>query len=222
MLIADDDATVRESLRRAFEEERIVVDIATDGERASYLGRINEYDIAIIDLIMPNKDGCTVCSDLRHRGRTFPILVLSVNATTEQKVRLLNVGADDYMTKPFSFREISARVKALTRRPQPIEPDVLEVGDLRVDTAQQKVTRGKRDIYLTRKEFSLLEFLMRRHGQVISRGSIMEHIWNADADPFSNTIEAHILNIRKKISDTKRNRLVHTVPGRGYKVDCTS
>lgn len=222
MLIADDDATIRESLRRAFEEELIVVDTATDGERASYLGRTNDYDIAIVDLIMPHKDGCVVCSELRQHGRTFPVLVLSVNATVEQKVRLLHAGADDYVAKPFSFREIAARVRALTRRPRPIEPEIVEIGDLCLDTTEQKVVRGKRTIYLTRKEFSLLEFLMRRRGQVVSRGAIMEHVWNAELNPFSNTIEAHILNIRKKIADTKRNRLIHTIPGRGYKMDSIS
>ena len=222
MLIADDDVAIRESLQRIFEEERIVVDTANDGDEASYLGRVNDYDIAILDLIMPKKDGCAVCSDLRQQGRCFPILMLSVNATVEEKVRLLNIGADDYIAKPFSFREIAARVRALTRRPQKIEPDILEIGDLRLDTIQQKVSRGSREIYLTRKEFSLLEFLMRHRGQVVSRGLIMEHVWNAEVDPFSNTIEAHILNLRKKIRDTKRNRLIHTIAGRGYKVDYLS
>ncbi len=221
MLIADDDTTIRESLKRGFEAERIVVDTATDGDYASYLGRTNEYDIILLDLIMPQKDGCVVCTDLRQHGRTCPILILSVNATVEQKVRLLDVGADDYIAKPFSFRELTARVRALTRRPPTIETDILKMADLCLDVPRQKVTRGKQEIYLTRKEFSLLEFLMRRRGHVISRGVIMEHVWNADADPFSNTIEAHVLNIRRKIGDTKRNRLIRTVPGRGYKIDVT-
>jgi DNA-binding response OmpR family regulator len=219
MLIVDDDVELQEALQRSFHNEGMVVDTAENGERGSFLGRTTEYDIIVLDLILPDKDGCLVCTEIRRHGRTCPILMLSVNSTVEQKVRLLNAGADDYIAKPFSFRELAARVRALIRRPRPLESDALEIGDLRIDASQQRVTRGKKEIYLTRKEFLLLEFMMRRRGQVISRSIIMEHVWNADADPFSNTIEAHILNIRRKIADGRRNRLIHTVPGRGYKID---
>jgi DNA-binding response OmpR family regulator len=148
-----------------------------------------------------------------------PIILLSVTASTEEKINLLNCGADDYLTKPFSFKELLARIRALLRRPRSIESDILEIGDLRIDVARQKVTRGGKEIYLTRKEFSLMEYLMRHRSMVVSRGMIMEHVWNADSDPFSNTIEAHILNLRKKIDQGFGGKLIHTVPGRGYKID---
>jgi len=219
MLIVDDDTDLLDSLHRGFSSEGIIVDTATDGDHGAFLGKTNDYDFIILDLMLPGKDGCAVCADVRRYGRTCPILMLSVNASVEQKVRLLQAGTDDYVTKPFSFRELMARVRALMRRPRTLESDTLEIGDLRLNIQEQRVWRGEHEVYLTRKEFSLLEFMLRHRGQVVSRALIMEHVWNAETDPFSNTIEAHILNIRRKIGDNKRNRLLQTVPGRGYRID---
>jgi two-component system OmpR family response regulator len=219
LLLIEDDKNIREMLVQNLKSESYTVDIATDGESGSYLGRTNDYDAIIMDLILPKKDGNEVCKEIRESGKTCPILMLSVNNTVNQKVNVLNAGADDYITKPFSFKELKARLRALMRRPRIIEPDILQVDDLSLDIPQQKVIRGGKEIYLTRKEFALLEYLLRNKGNVVSRGMIMEHVWNADSDPFSNTIEAHILNIRKKIDKPKRPSLIQTVPGRGYKID---
>jgi DNA-binding response OmpR family regulator len=220
ILIIEDDEELRQSLARGFESERFLVDSAADGEYGSYLGRTNEYDVIVLDLILPKKDGHVVCRDIRQSGKTCPILILSVNGGVEQKVAMLGSGVDDYVTKPFSFREVMARIRALSRRPRAIQTEILEAGEIRLDTTRQKVTRAGKEVYLTRKEFSLLELLLRHCGSVISRGMIMEHVWNAEGDPFSNTIEAHMLNLRKKIGDNQPGqKLIQTVPGRGYKID---
>jgi DNA-binding response OmpR family regulator len=218
ILIIEDDKEVRNFLKVSLEAESFIVDEATDGDMGSYNARTNDYDMIILDLMLPKKDGCEVCREIRMTGNTVPILMLSATSGPEYKVDLLNCGADDYVTKPFSFQELRARIRALLRRPHLIEPAVLEIDDLKVDTSKQRVVRGNKKIYLTRKEFCLLEYLMKHKGAVVSRGMIMEHVWNADTDPFSNTIEAHILNVRRKIDITKR-KLIHTVPGRGYKID---
>lgn len=219
ILIIEDDPDIRPSLRAGLEAEGFTVDDASDGEQGSYLARTNEYDLIVLDNALPKKDGCTVCTDIRTVGKNTPIIMLSVMADPQEKIRLLNAGADDYMAKPFSFRELLARIRALLRRPRALEPDVLRIDDLVVDIRKQKVMRGNAEVYLTRKEFSLLEYLMRQKGVVVSRGQIMEHVWNAESDPFSNTIEAHILNIRKKVDTSKKHKLIHTVPGRGYMID---
>lgn len=219
ILVVEDDPEIRDSLKTSLEAESFAVDTASDGEAGSYLARTNDYDVIVLDLGLPKKDGTTVCTDIRSVGKTTPILMLSVQADTQQKIKLLNAGADDYMAKPFSFKELIARIRALLRRPSQLQSDILEVDDLIVDIARQKVSRSNKEIYLTRKEFSLLEYLMRFKGMVISRGMLMEHVWNAESDPFSNTIEAHILNLRKKIDTFKKRKLILTIPGRGYKID---
>jgi DNA-binding response OmpR family regulator len=222
ILVADDNKLIRDQLKTSLEAESFAVDTAADGEEASYIGRVNEYDAIILDLIMPKKDGRDVCREIRAAGKKAPILALSVNGTIEEKVSMLNCGADDYVTKPFSFKEPHARLHALRRRPQALESNIYEADDLTLDTRTQKVCRGQREIYLTRKEFSLLEFLLKNKGAVVTRGMIMEHVWNAESDPFSNTIEAHILNIRRKIQAPKCPALIQTVPGRGYKIEAGS
>jgi DNA-binding response OmpR family regulator len=219
ILIIEDDKDIRDFLRMSLESESFAVDEASDGERGSYTARTNDYDAIILDLVLPKKDGNLVCKEIRAAGKQAPIIMLSVNSDFETKVNLLNYGADDYLTKPFSFLELRARIRALLRRPLNIEPALLEIDDLKVDTLRQRVERANRKVYLTRKEFALLEYLMKHKGTVVSRGMIMEHVWNADSDPFSNTIEAHILNVRKKVDNPSKNKLIHTIPGRGYKVD---
>jgi two-component system copper resistance phosphate regulon response regulator CusR len=219
ILIVEDDEHIREMLKLGFEEESFAVDLAENGEKGSYIARTNEYDIIILDLLLPIKSGLDICRDIRTNSITTPIIMLSATFEIQEKIRLLNSGADDYVTKPFSFHELLARVRALLRRPKPIAPDTIRVDDLSLDSIRQKVSRGSKSIYLTRKEFSLLEYLMRHEGVVVSRGMIMEHVWNRDSDPFSNTIEAHILNVRKKVDMAKHRKLIHTIPGRGYKIE---
>ncbi|MBA3788805.1 response regulator transcription factor [Patescibacteria group bacterium] len=217
-LVIDDEEGVRNILCQHLRSECFAVDAAENGTKGSYLARTNDYDIIILDNMMPEKSGVQVCEEIRRTGRTMPILVLSVLGETRQKVELINAGADDYMIKPFSFDELMARVRALMRRPPNLEGDLLSIDDLTLDTKQQKVQRGEKGIYLTRKEFMLLEYLMRNEGAVLSRGMIMEHVWDMSSDPFSNTIESHILSLRKKIGDVAGSRLIKTVPGRGYTI----
>ena len=219
VLIIEDDKSIREFLVSNLEREGFTVDSTENGAKGSFLARTNPYDIIILDNVLPEKDGYEICRDVRERNNPVPILMLSIQSEVFDKVDLLNCGADDYMTKPFSFQELVARMNALMRRPREIEKEILTVDDLTLNVPAQKVKRGSSEIYLTRKEFNLLQFLAKNKGNVLSRNMIMEHVWNEDCDPFSNTIEAHILNLRKKIDVRKKRKLIYTVPGRGYKID---
>jgi two-component system copper resistance phosphate regulon response regulator CusR len=219
ILIVEDDSEMREFLRDGFEAEGSSVDTADDGTKGSYLARTNEYDVVILDHSLPKKNGSIVCEEIRATGKNTPIIFLSVMGGLHHKVDSLEKGADDYITKPFSFEELRARVRAVMRRPHKIEPMTIQVADLVLNGERQTVLRGQTGIYLTRKEFNLLQYLMKNRGLVLSRGVIMEHVWNADSDPFSNTIESHILNLRKKINIGRKKDLIRNVPGRGYTID---
>ncbi|HTR18897.1 MAG TPA: response regulator transcription factor [Candidatus Paceibacterota bacterium] len=219
VLIVEDEKRIADFLKESLEAEYFAVDVVDDGDKGAYYAQINDYDLIILDIMLPKKDGFEVLHELRSVGITIPILVLSVKSETVKKVDFLNAGADDYLTKPFVLSELLARIRALLRRPQKTEAEVFAVGDLTLNVKAGKVTRGKRDIYLTRKEFMLLRYLMQNEGSIISRGMILEHVWDMSADIFSNTIESHILSLRKKLGDTGKTRLIQTVPGRGYKIE---
>lgn len=222
VLIIEDDEAIRRQLVDQLRALSFAADTAADGSEGSYLARTNDYDLIILDNMLPEKQGPLVCQEIRRVGKTVPILILSVLSDTWRKVQLLDYGADDYLIKPFSAEELAARVRALLRRPAAIQSDVLTVEDLTLDTRQQRVARAGKGIYLTRKEFTLLEYLMRNQGTVLSRGMIIEHVWDMTSDPFSNTIESHIMSLRKKIEGPDRLKLIHTVPGRGYKIDTSA
>jgi len=217
-LLVEDDSSIRNVLRMSLESENFIVDEAEDGEQGSYIGRVNEYDIIILDNMLPKKRGKQVCQEIREAGKHTPIIILSARNEVLEKVDLLQSGADDYITKPFSFEEFMARIATVTRRPKQIASTIYKVGDLFLNSDTHEVTRRDSKIYLTRKEFALLEYLMKQEGKVVSRGTLMEHVWDMNVDPFSNTLEAHIMNLRKKIGSNKRNKLIHTIPGRGYKI----
>lgn len=219
ILIIEDDDSIARFLTISLEAECFVVDRASDGEAGSFLGRTNEYDLIILDNMMPKKSGKQVCDDIRAQGKTMPILMLSAVSETETKTDLLNAGADDYLTKPFSLNELLARVRALLRRPKELLGDVLRLDNVLMDMSKHIVTRAGKEIRLTRKEFILLEYLMRNQGVVLSRASIMDHVWDMHADPFSNTIESHILSVRKKIDVPGERKLIRTISGRGYVMD---
>ncbi len=220
ILVVEDEKELRKLLRATLEAERFVVDTAADGEEGVYLAQTNEYDLIIMDKVMPEKDGLQACREIRDDGIKTPILFLSVKTETMTKVTALDAGADDYLTKPFSVDELLARVRALLRRPHDMTGDILTADNLTLDTRKHRVSRGERDdIRLTRKEFMLLEYLLRNRGAVMSRAQIMEHVWDINADPFSNTIEAHILSLRKKIDFPGEKKLIITVPGCGYKIE---
>lgn len=217
ILVVDDDTDIASFLKKSFEAEAFAVDVAHDGEKGLFAARTNTYDLIVLDNILPKKTGLEVCAELRREGQKIPIIMLSVKSEIPEKVDLLNAGVDDYVTKPYSFEEVLARVRALLRRHSSFDNAVIEADDLLIDTVSHEVKRGNKDVYLTRKEFALLELLVRNKGKVVSRGMIMEHVWDMEGDPFSRTIEVHILNIRKKI-ETGSRKLIHNIPGRGYKI----
>lgn len=219
LLLVEDDKTVVDSLTPSFKERGFVVDVAFDGETGLQKAIRNDYDIIILDKGLPNKDGLEVCSSIRAAGKHTPILILSVKSEIGTKTDLLNAGADDYVTKPFSFTELIARVNALLRRPKKLEHTKLQFGDLIVDIEGRKVMRGSKEIDMTTKEFSLLEYLLRNHGRAIPRQEILEHVWDLNADPFTNTVETHILTLRRKIEGKRGHKIIQTVPNVGYKID---
>jgi two-component system copper resistance phosphate regulon response regulator CusR len=218
LLVIEDELKISSFLKKSLEAEYFAVDVAEDGERGSHLAQINEYDLIILDNVLPKKEGPEVLREIRASGSTTPVLILSVKSETVKKIDLLNAGADDYLTKPFMLAELLARVRALLRRPARTEEEVVQVGDVILDVKSSKVVRGKKEIFLTRKEFMLLQYLMQNEGTVLSRGMILEHVWDMSVDIFSNTIESHMVSLRKKIELPKHPKLIHTVAGRGYKI----
>ena len=219
ILVIDDDTDIRQFLKERLEADCFVVDTAGDGADGSYMARIHDYDAVILDYVLPRKNGVEVLKDIRADKKTMPVLMLSVQSEIDDKTNLLDLGADDYMTKPFSYRELVSRIRALVRRQPTLITSILKAGDFVLDTVNQRASRGLREIYLTRKEFTLAEYLMRNGGFVVSRGTLMEHVWQSDTDPSSNTIEVHMRNLRRKVDDGSEKKLIRTIPGRGYKID---
>lgn len=179
---------------------------------------INEYSMIILDNILPKRGGLEVCQEIRKRNKVVPIIMLSVKSEISAKVDLLNAGADDYMTKPFSFEELLARIKAILRRPAQIQGEILKVGDLTLDAQRHEVFKSGKKVNLTRKEFAMLAYLMKNQGMAVSMGKILDNIWDMNINPFSNTVEMHILNLRRKIETSKNKRIIYTVSGVGYKL----
>jgi two-component system OmpR family response regulator len=218
ILLIEDDEHIRDGLSYALKQENHTVDTSPDGADGSFMARSFAYDAIILDYSLPKKDGLAVCHDIRSAGKKTPILFLSVISDADTKLAAFNAGADDYITKPFSFQELHARLRAVFRRPAITSGSVVSVDDLTLDADQYLVMRSNTPISLTRKEFGLLEFLMHHKGTVVSRALLMEHVWTADSDPFSNTVETHMRNLRKKIDIGNKKKLIVTVPGRGYMI----
>lgn len=225
ILIIEDDVDTLDYIQERLEEKCIAVDTATNGEDGLRLATRNDYDLILLDYGLPLMNGLDVCIAIRSQPsetrRHVPIVIISVTDETTCKVKTLTAGADDYVIKPFFFDELYSRIQAIMRRPLLKENMRFELDDLVLDIDTQKVTRGSMSIYLTKKEFALLEYLMRNKGSVMSRGSITEHVWDMNIDTLSNTIEMHILNLRKKLENSERTKLIHSIPGRGYKIDIT-
>ncbi len=219
ILIVEDEKEIRNFLKKNLEAECFAVDTAPDGEDGLYQAKINQYDLFIFDNCMPKMNGLELCREIRKNNITEPILFLSVKSETDIKVSALNAGADDYLIKPFSLAELNARVRALLRRKPHMNGEVISAHDLVLDTTKHTVHKDDVEILLTRKEFMLLQYLMENRGFVLSRGMILEHVWDMNADPFSNTIESHILSLRKKIGVDKKSSLIKTISGRGYRFD---
>lgn len=218
VLVIEDDIKLQSFIKETLTAELYAVDAFSQGQDGLYAARTNDYDLVILDLMLPDTDGATICTEIRGAGKNMPILVLSAQSETESKIALLNGGADDYLTKPFSVSELTARIKALLRRPQQIQEEIITISDVTLDNTRNIVTRDGKEIKLSRKEFMLLRYLMQNEGTVLTRSMMLEHVWDMSVDIFSNTIEAHILSLRKKLGDAgKKNKLIQTVPGRGYK-----
>jgi DNA-binding response OmpR family regulator len=216
VLVVDDEGNLARILAKGFRDQAYAVDTAGDGEEASRLVLANEYDVVVLDVMLPKKDGLTVCRELRGAGSAVPILMLTARDAVENRVEGLDCGADDYLVKPFDFRELLARVRALLRRVPVMQREVINVADLSVDIRKRSVSRAGAPIVLTAKEFMLVEYLARHAGEVITRRDIAEHVWDQNFDLFSNVIEVYIRRLRRKIDDTHREKLLHTRRGIGY------
>jgi DNA-binding response OmpR family regulator len=218
ILVIEDDREIADLLKRGLAEQHYSVDVAFDGEEGEYLGLTNDYDLVILDLMLPKKDGRRVCNDLRQQGNQTPILMLTARDTIDDKIQGLDVGADDYMTKPFHFGELLARVRALIRRQSDQKATELRVGDLVLDTARRSVSRGGVPIKLTAKEFALLEYFVMNRDRVLTREMISEHVWDMNFDPQSNVIDSFVRFLRQKVDKGFDRQLIQTVRGVGYKL----
>ncbi len=216
ILVIEDEKKVAGFIRKGLVEHSYAVDVAHDGAAGESLATKNEYDLIVLDVLLPRQDGWETCRKIRERGIQAPILMLTSLRGTEEKVRGLDSGADDYLTKPFALSELLARVRALLRRQQMKKDPVLSVGGLRLDPATYSVTRDSRPIRLTAKEFALLEFLLRNHGRVLTRAQISEHVWEVDFGRESNIIDVYIRLLRRKVDRGFSRALIHTVVGVGY------
>lgn len=217
ILIVEDDQDLAQALKESLIAEHYAVDLASDGGDGSFLGKSYEYDTILLDYSLPKKDGLRVCKEIRSAGKSTPIIFLTVIDDLETKIAALNSGADDYMVKPFAFEELHARLKAISRRPaMRTQKGTLTAGDISLDLDTHTVTRAGVEIHLTKKEFGVLEYLLRHKGAVVSRILILEHVWTADSDILSNTIETHIRNIRKKLNLPGKPDLIRNIAGRGY------
>ena len=216
ILVVEDEKKVASFIKRGLEEEGYAVDVAADGEEGLTLALTRVHDLIILDIRLPKMDGLRVLQALRQDGVTAPVLLLTVRATIEDKVLGLDAGADDYLTKPFAFQELVARVRALLRRRMEGEPTVLRSGDLRLDPARRSVTRGDEKIDLTPREFALLDYFMRNPGRVLTRTMIAEHVWDYSFDTSTNVIDVYVNYLRKKVDAGREPKLLHTIRGVGY------
>lgn len=216
VLLVEDESKLAHVIEKGLEEESFAVETVRDGEQALKRARQTAYDLIILDVMLPGIDGLAVCRELRAGGNLTPILILSARGLVEDRVRGLEVGADDYLTKPFAFMELSARIRAILRRRQPADLLLLRVGDLTLDPISRVVKRGHRRVDLSQKEYALLEYLMRHAGQVVTRAMIAERVWDFDFDRLTNVIDVYVNHLRNKIENGPEPRLIHAVRGSGY------
>ncbi len=218
LLVVEDEKRIADFLARGLESAGYAVDVAADGGSGLDLIHQSDYDLVILDMMLPDMDGLTVLEKIRNRKTSPPVLILSARGGVDDRVKGLELGADDYLTKPFAFVELLARVRVLLRRGQPM-PERLQVGDLVLDCIRRKVHRGSDQIDLAPKEFSILEYLMRSKGRPVSRTMIVEHVWDMDYDGLTNIVDVYIRHLRAKVDDRYTDKLIHTVRGVGYLVD---
>lgn len=216
ILLVEDEPNAASMLAKGLREKAYAVDIAADGETAVYQASINDYDLIILDVMLPRKDGMEVCREVRAAGSGVPVIMLTALDDVESRVNGLDTGADDYLVKPFDFRELLARLRALLRRGENLSAETLKVADLEIDTRAQRVKRAGRVIQLTAKEYALLEYFVRHADRVIKRADIAEHVWDESFDIFSNLIEVYVQRLRRKIDDGFALKLLRTRRGEGY------
>ena len=221
ILIVEDERKMASFLERGLKEEHYAVDIAYDGEKGWKYAMANDYDVLILDWMLPKMSGVELCHKFRKEGKITPVLMLTAKDSVEDKIKGLDQGADDYLTKPFSFEELLARIRALLRRPPHVtNKTVLQCANLKLDLIKRQSWAGEQEILLSQKEFALLEFLMRHAGEVVSRTAIAEHVWDLHFDPMSNTIDVYINFLRKKIVETPSQSKIETIRGTGYRLTC--
>ena len=219
ILLVEDDNSIAEAVKEGLEDESYAVDVATDGDEGYRKASAEEYDAIILDVMLPEMTGFEVCQKLRSEGNATPILMLTARDAQQDIVQGLDIGADDYLPKPFHFAVLLARIRALLRRPAVKMEEVLRVGDLTLDPATKKVTREGQIIKLTAKEYAVLEYLMRHKGVVRSKEMIIQHVWDFDADVLPNNVELFVMFLRRKIDKPFEKKLLHTVPGFGYVIE---
>jgi len=218
VLLVEDDRKAARLLSRGLQEEGFVVDVAATGEEGEERAVVNEYDVIVLDWLLPGKDGLAVCQTLRAAGNSVPILMLTARDSVADRVSGLQTGADDYLTKPFAFDELLARVRALLRRSRVAQPSVLRVADLTVNPVTRRVVRAGVPVTLTPREYAILEVLLHAGGEVVSRTRIAERVWNEASDVLDNLVDAHVSHLRKKIDRGMTVTLIHTVRGFGYRL----
>ncbi len=221
ILIIDDDQNIVQFLKNGLESNMYSVESAADGERGAFLGRTGNFDLIILDYNLPKMNGAEVLTEIRQEQKHIPVIMLTIKSELEHKIEIFSNGVDDYLTKPFLFKELLLRIKAILKRPAKVQNSFFKINNFTLDTNSKIIRRGGHEIYLTRKEFTLLEYLVLHRGQIISRNQILEHVWDYNADPFSNSIETHIASLRRKLNINKNRNLIHTFTGRGYKFALT-
>ena len=219
LLVIEDERKIARVITESLKREKYAVDAAYDGEEGFNLADSQPYDLLIVDRMLPGLEGAEIVKKLRENGKNMPILFLTALSTTEDKTLGLDVGADDYLTKPFAIDELLARVRALLRRPPIQQPDILKIDDLKIDKQQQTVTRAGKNIDLTNKEYALLEYLVQHPNQILSKETLIDHVWDFDADILPNNVEAYIKNLRQKIDKPFKKQLIKTVRGFGYRIE---
>ncbi len=216
ILLIEDDRKLAGYLKKGLTEEQYAVDVYHDGINGVYCASELEYDLIILDILLPGKNGMTVCKEVRAKGILTPIIMLTAKDTVEDKIQGLNIGADDYLAKPFSFDELLARIRALLRRSQQSKTQTITVADLELDPVSHNVTRAGKKMTLTGKEYALLEYLMRNAGRVVTETNIIDHVWDTQAETFTNVVSVYIHYLRNKVDKGFETKLIHTVRSLGY------
>jgi len=222
ILIIEDNPKVAGFIKRGLQEEHYAVDLASDGEEGLFLAQNSEVDLIILDLLLPKQNGLEVLRALRKDRINTPVLILTAKDSPKDKVEGLDLGADDYLTKPFGFEELLARVRALIRRKNGLATNTLKLADLEMDLVKHKVTRGQKEIDLTNREYALLQYFLNHVGRIVTRTMLSSHVWEQDFDTSSNVIDVHIARLRRKIDDEFPEKLLRTIRGTGYILEATN